>query len=288
MKVDDSWVVLQRVRPAIKLILAPRQGGAIRELKWGNQDVLRPTPAEAGDDPFELACFPMVPYVNRIAHGRFNFGGHEVSLRPNWSADPHPLHGQGWRAPWSVVSASLSSARLAFEGGGDEWPWRYRCEQSFELLDDGLLIELSVESLSSEPMPAMLGFHPYFHDAVHAQLEAPLPRVWLTDATALPLEEARTPAAWGFEPARAVTGIALDHCFSGWSGTAVLRWPSLRLKLHAPECSFLHIYAPADKDFFCVEPQSAAAGALGRQGEARIVAPGERFAIRVHLAAEST
>lgn len=285
MKADPGWVVLQRQQPAMRVILAPRQGGAIRELSLRGRDVLRPTPAGAGDDPFDLACFPMVPYANRIVHGTFRFGGRDVRLQRNWSGDPHPLHGQGWRAAWSVVSASESVATLAFEGGGNEWPWPYRCEQRFELLSGALAIELSIQNLSAEPMPAMLGLHPYFPDAPHARLEAALAGVWVADEAAA-LTEVPVPAGWGFDPGRLVGDVPLDHCFSGWSGLAVLRWPHLTLQLRSPDCRFLHVYMPAGKDFFCAEPQSAAAGALGRPAEAHSLAPGERLAIHVQLLAE--
>ena len=170
MKSDEGLVVLQSA--ATRVVLDPRRGGTIRELKWHGRDVLRPTPAQAGDDPFDTACFPMAPFVNRIAHGRFEFGGRTVQLERNWSEDPHPLHGQGWRKPWHVVSESASGATLRFEGGADEWPWRYRCEQHFHLQPDGLSVELSLENLSDGPMPAMLGLHPYFPDATQARMNA--------------------------------------------------------------------------------------------------------------------
>jgi len=278
MKTDADVLVLQD--EAMRLTLAAHLGGAIRELKWHTVDVLRPAPAGASDDPFEMACFPMVPFVNRIARGCFKFNGQTVRLPPNWSADPHPLHGQGWRAPWTVTAASASAATLAFEGGGDEWPWRYRCEQRFELAHGALSVELSIQNMSNALMPAMLGLHPYFPDAARAELFARLPRVWRTDGDALPLEETATPAAWRFDPPRALRSVSLDHCLSGWEGIADLSWPDRIVTLHATHCRHLHVYAPAGRDFFCVEPQSAAPGALGR-GEATVVSPGERFAIAV-------
>jgi aldose 1-epimerase len=284
--IDKGFLVLRHAEA--RLTLDPHRGGVIREFSWGGRDVLRPTPASAGADPLDTACFPMVPFVNRVADGRFSFGGHAVQLEPNWSGDPHPLHGAGWRASWAVLAASGSRARLRFDGGNDEWPWTYRCEQCFELLPDGLSIELSVENLSKMPMPAMLGLHPYFGDAAHAVLQARLPRVWLTDGAALPVRETETPAAWRFEPARPVNAVPLDHSFSGWNGIASLRWPDRTVTLHARDCNYLHVYAPVDKDFFCVEPQTAAAGALGRNGgEAAVVAPGGRLAMRVRLAVEA-
>jgi len=187
----------------------------------------------------------MVPYCNRIARGRFHFAGHRVRLAPNLAGETHPLHGQGWRGAWTVVEAGDSGATLRFEGGGDAWPWRYRAEQRFEI-DTG-------------------GFHPYFSDAKHARLQAQLPRVWRTDAAALPVEDAATPAAWRFDSARSVSTLPLDHCFAGWDGEAVIAWP----------------------DFFCVEPQTAAAGALVRGGgEVNTIPPGGRAALRLRFDVE--
>jgi aldose 1-epimerase len=284
--VDEGYLVLQQ--GAARLTLDPPRGGAIREFDWQGVPIFRPTEPAAGDEPLEVACFPMIPFVNRIARGRFEFGGRSVQLSRNWSGDPHPLHGYGWRAPWSVVGGSSSSATIRFDGGGNEWPWQYRGEQHFQLLPDGLSIELSIENLSDTRMPAMLGLHPYFHDAAHARLSAALPRVWLTDEAALPVAEAPTPPAWGFDPGRIVNTIPLDHCFSGWDGIATLRWPDRTVTVRATDCSCLQIYAPAGKDFFCVEPLSAAAGALGRKSDQLIViAPGERAAIRVHFSVDT-
>ncbi|HEY2676776.1 MAG TPA: aldose 1-epimerase [Steroidobacteraceae bacterium] len=282
MKIDEDFLVLRH--DAMRLTLDPRRGGAIRDFNWRGQDIFRPTPADAGDDPFDTACFPMVPYVNRVANGRFNFDGRAVQLERNWRQDPHPLHGNGWRSSWSVVDASASKATVRFEGGAEEWLGSYRCEQCFDLVDGGLFVELSVQNLSDAPMPAMLGLHPYFGDAARAQMRAQVPRVWLTDRAALPVRETQTPVDWGFDPARAVDSVPLDNCFSGWNGTAALCWPERTVTLQATHCKHLHVYVPPREDFFCVEPQTSANGALGREaGEATVIAPGERFAIEVQF-----
>ncbi len=280
MKIDKDILVLGH--ETARLLVDPLRGGVIREFSWAGFNVLRPTPANAGDDPLDAACFPMVPFVNRIANGRFEFGGHAVQLQRNWSEDPHPLHGQGWRSRWTVIEAEASSATIRFDGGADEWPWSYRCEQRFELTEDGLSIELSVDNLSDSPMPAMLGLHPYFPDPAHVRLGASLPRVWLTDDAALPTRESETPREWRFEPAAAISMAALDHCFSGWNGVATLQWPDHSVRLRAAHCEHLHIYSPATRNFFCIEPQSAPGGALSRGAqEMNVVAPGGRFSIRV-------
>ena len=285
-KDDDGFLVLRHADT--QLILDAECGGAIREFSCGPRQVLRPTPLASTIDPMELACFPMVPYVNRIAEGRFEFGGRKVQLERNWAQDSHPLHGQGWHRRWTVEQISANAARLQFEGGGDGWPWRYRAEQRFAVAHNGLVIELSAENIGAEPMPVMLGLHPYFINASRSRLQAQLPRVWRTDPAALPLAEIATPADWSFDTARPVAAVPLDHCFAGWNGAATLYGPEQTIHLQASNCEFLHVYVPQGRDFFCLEPQSAAAGALGRGGaEVRIVPPGERRAISLRITVEA-
>ena len=113
-------------------------------------------------------------------------------------------------------------------------------------------------------MPAVLGLHPFFPEAALATVEARTRTVWLPDAQMLPVQEIMTPADWAFDRPRSVARVALDHCFDHWDGTAVVRWPDRTLKLSASGARALHVYTPANAGFFCLEPQTAAAGALNR------------------------
>ena len=42
------------------------------------------------------ACYPLVPFSNRIANGRLVFDGQRFKLEPNWPGVRHPMHGEGW------------------------------------------------------------------------------------------------------------------------------------------------------------------------------------------------
>jgi aldose 1-epimerase len=280
-KIDNGYLLLRH--EDMQLTLDAARGGSILEFNWRDRLIFRPTPRSAGTNPFALACFPMIPYANRIAHGRFDFGRRAVHLKRNWEGDPHPLHGQGWCSTWQVSAATASSVLLMFEGGADEWPWHYLAEQHLQLSQNLLSVRLSIENLARSPMPVMLGLHPYFCASDQAQLQASTPRVWLADNASLPIEEVATPLDWSFERARLIAAVPLDHCFTHWNGTAVIRWPDLRVDIRATNCRYLHVYAPSGGDFFCVEPLSAAVGALNRN-EAAVVQPGERLEIQVSFA----
>jgi aldose 1-epimerase len=263
----------------LRLTFDPALGGAITSLTRDGQDLLRPT-AEGATDVLETACFPLVPYANRIADGRFSFGGRTAALSRNMAGQAHPLHGDGWRGAWRVEAKGADFVTLAFEPEATEWPWRYRATQTFRLTPARASFELSVANLDDAPGPFGVGFHPYFPDSATARLTARTTGVWRSSEDLLPTElVAAAPWAGG----AAVRGEQLvDHCHAGWTGPARIDLgpgrPSLELTA-SPELGWLHIFAPPGEDFFCVEPVSHAPNALNMADPeahgVRVLAPGE-------------
>jgi galactose mutarotase-like enzyme len=84
--------------------LAPATGGALAGFTYRGIDVLRPTPAtvRAERNVRGHACYPLVPYSNRIANARLTFDGHEYRLQKNFGDHPHSIHGIGWQRQWHV------------------------------------------------------------------------------------------------------------------------------------------------------------------------------------------
>jgi aldose 1-epimerase len=275
----------------LTLELLPDLGAAVATLRYEGRDVLRPTPPGASD-PFATAAFALVPFANRIADGRFRVGEREVRIERNAPDQAHPLHGHAWRRPWRVESAERSRAVLAFEHPADSWPWHYAATQTLTLRADSLEVALSVENRDSTPMPAGLGWHPYFHKSAGAQLEAHVEGVWLTDEEMLPVRLAHGTrfAQWGRGDAVARPEL-VDHCHTGWSGVAEILLPEERLRLAltaSRPLRWLHIYSPPEEDFFCVEPVSHMPNAVNRSAPPaltgqRLLAPGERLDARVTL-----
>src|SRR5690606_27483745 len=75
-------------------------GGAVLRLDHAGVPLLRP--AEDDALPIDSACYPLVPFGNRICGNRFAFEGKEYALEPNTDWDRHYLHGEGWRSQWSI------------------------------------------------------------------------------------------------------------------------------------------------------------------------------------------
>ncbi len=144
-----------------RLEIDPQVGGAIRRYMFRDCEILRHASADTRN-VLDMACFPLVPFVNRIAYGSFRWEDRTIQLRRNFGDHPHVLHGQGWQNAWETVSQSRERAVLRFGHEPGDWPWSYVAEQFFALAEGALQVTLSVTNHSDRSMPVSLGFHPFF------------------------------------------------------------------------------------------------------------------------------
>jgi len=283
-----------------RLRLVPAAGGAVaRYWREGTpiREWLRPAAMEAlsRGDRYETAAFPLVPYSNRIRDGRFLFRGRAVALPLNRPPERHSVHGHGWQAAWRALETSASAALLEYRHPADAWPWAYRATQRFTLTPAGLGVELTLANESDSPMPAGLGWHPYFPRTPHTTITAGVRAMWLTDGEMMPTALAAEPPVAALGRGVAADAVALDNCFTGWSGRAVIEWPELGARLtmtaEAP-LDFLVVYTPPRRPYFCVEPVSHMTDAVNQAATGRadaglrVLEPGELVRAAIALTPE--
>lgn len=271
-----------------ELSALPHLGGAVTRLAYEGAALLRPSPEDASD-VLQTAMFPLAPYANRIAHGRFTFAGRGVVLDRNFGEHPHVLHGHAWQHAWQAAKTSAASAEMTFEYAPGDWPWAYRAAQRIELDDSGALFALTLQNQSDEPMPASIGFHPYFPRPARTTLQADVAAMWDIDATILPTRLA-APALPLREGAALDEAPFIDHCFTGWTRRALIGIGPRKVEMTASDTfAFLHLYLPLQERFFCAEPVSAMPDAVNRVGLAdtglRVLAPGATLSGWMRLAA---
>jgi aldose 1-epimerase len=268
----------------------PGAGGSLASFRLRDLALLRSgSRGPAGDIPAQsMACFPMVPFVNRLHRGRFGHAGRTIFLERN-SPDAHPLHGQGWLSAWEARVLGDGLAQLSMTGRGKDWPWHYEATQRFELTAESLTITLGLHNLADEAFPFGLGLHPFFPRATEALLQAPCRRIWSRDEAGIPTEAGPIPAEFDFSEPRRVADATLDHCFDGWSGQAMMSWPAedVSLVMETEGCSYLQIYSPAGEPYFCAEPMTARPDAFNaRESDIAgldVIEPGGRRQISLRL-----
>jgi aldose 1-epimerase len=278
----------------LELGVCPRAGGSLTSLRLAGRDLLRPATARffTSGDPVEASSFPLVPFSNRIENGVLVFRGRRYTLPRNMGSEPHSIHGQGWQQPWRAVEQTPTGIALELEHEVQGTPFRYRARQQLTVAADGIELGLELVNEGREPMPAGLGFHPYFERGSGPTLEAELECVWLPDELKIPRAAASLPVPWDFSSPRPLDGVDLDHCFGGWQRRARLCWPrdGLVLELVAdPPLDCLVLYVPPRETYFCVEPVSHVPDAfnLWERGVAgtgtRILEPGQDLRVRLEL-----
>ncbi len=298
--------MIELVANEAKLLVCPAIGGAIGGWTRRGTPILRETPAHdlAGSNSRMLSCFPLIPFSNRIAWGRFSFGGESFQLAMNFGDHPHTIHGNAWQRAWDVASQSADTAELLLEhdpahdptatGGVCHWPYRYTARLLYRLQPDGLTVTITFTNTDHRAQPVGLGLHPYQPRTPQTAIALQAASVWHTGADSLP--DARLPAQgdWSFDPGHVIDGPPLDNCYAAWSGRATITRPEhgIRLTIAADDI-FRHavVYTPPGKPYFAVEPASNMTDAVNRMATVpdhglRVLEPGDTLKRQVRFTVE--
>ena len=260
-------------------LLVDLDGGIVARWAISGREIFRPLPENVCDPmekPLQSGCFPLAPYCNRIAEGRFAFAGQDYRLPLNFGDHPHAIHGLAWQRRWTLEDRGPQHLTIALAEPAGDWPWAFGVRQTFWLEPDSLDIAIDLTNRDDSAMPAGIGLHPYFADPDGGTVEIAADTVWLTDGSGIPTEKARYPDGLPAAP---------DNCLAGWSKRAAIAWPDRRLELRAcGPLDYLHYFQPADTDFLCLEPVSHVPNALNGTGSPMtVLGPGETLSGTVHM-----
>ena len=164
--------------------------------------------------------------------------------------------------------AASSTRRRSRPSSGRTGRSRGRAVQRFELDPDRLTCRLELHA--DEPMPASIGWHPWFVRRLagrrRAQLELDLDAgaMYVRDAAGIATDDAsrRRPGPW-------------DDCFTDLRRPPVLRWPGFLELTIESDCPDWVVYT-VPEDALCVEPQTAPPDALNTRPDGRRARPTAR------------
>ncbi len=261
---------------ALRLALRPDLGGCIAGLWHGDTPVLRSVEPAALTASRPSACYPLLPYSNRLGYRKFRWKGHDYTTAANFGDSPHSVHGVGWLRPWEIVSSSVLEVVLRYRHEGDaDWPFAFEATQYFTLTPQSMSVQVVFTNTAEVSQPVGLGWHPYFPKRARSRLHIELSDRWDSDATQLPTRKVAQP---GIDSD--VSHLSFDNCFEGWTGPARIRDEKFSLQLSS-SLDHLVVFTPQDKDYFCVEPVSHVSNAIHMADPAahglRTLAGGESF-----------
>jgi aldose 1-epimerase len=273
---------------ALHMSLRPDLGGCIEGLWFQGLPVLRSSAPGTLANVRLSACYPLVPYSNRIAQAQLLWNGASHTLVKNAGNEAHAIHGVGWQKPWQVLEVGGSFAKLGLVHHADaSWPFAFEAAQVFHLKDDGLDITLSITNQSPGAAPVGLGWHPYFTKRADSHVQFAATGMWEMDSDKLPTQRSDSPGL-----NRDCAQLMVDNCFDGWSGSATVRDALLTTRLQS-DLQRLVVYTEPPKDFIAIEPVSHVNNAMNQVGQHRelgvvVLAAGQSWQARMHIQIERT
>jgi aldose 1-epimerase len=234
----------------------PAEGGRIVSLVIaGVERILPKARARAREPALYWGCYPMVPWVGRLSHGRIPTNNGEVRLEPN--LPPSAIHGLAFDKSWEIVERDKTTVTMMCELRGLGWPFGGRARQTLRLGAKSLELELEVGGYTRAG-PAGLGWHPWFTRPATGDVElcVDASEVLVVDADLVPTGEVRKVSP--SEDLRSCPPLGdrrLDHVYLRATSPTIVRWPDLELRIeYDRNMDTVVVHTPPEG--FCVEPQT--------------------------------
>nr|WP_242019485.1 aldose epimerase [Trichocoleus sp. FACHB-40] len=261
------------------LEVVPERGGIITSLRLKGQEILY-LDAERFADP-DLSVrggIPILfPICGNLPENTYTINGQSYHLKQ---------HGFAREQPWEVTDqetqdkASLTLVLNSNDSTRAVYPFDFQLAFTYVLLGNTLEIQQRYTNHSGTVMPFSTGLHPYFWTPEKTQLSFEIPGTEYLDQ--------RTQQTHSFNGAFDLDSDEIDVAFrqlSGNSATVSDRARHLQLTLNWDNnYSTFVFWTVKGKDFYCIEPWSAARNALNTGEQLIHLEPGASLETLVRLA----
>jgi len=312
-QIEDHGVAIVRLTDAahgVEVSVVPSIGDLAYEMKVHGHNILHfpyANIAEFARQPGQCAIPLLAPWINRMTEEGFWANGKKYLFNLGLG-NVHgalQIHGVLGNSPlWHVIEAAADShsahvtSRLEFWKEPDlmaQWPFAHEYELTYSLADGVLEVRLTVTNLSSQPMPLMLGFHPYYRipDIPRDEWVAHIParqRV-VADTRLIPTGEFKPMDLPSPLPLKGRTlddgFIDLERDSSGRAHFSIQAAGRTVEAMFGPKYPAAVVWEPAPpagqtRDFICFEPMTAITSGVnlaheGKYGGMQSVAAGGRW-----------
>ncbi len=164
----------------------------------------------------------LLPWPNRIDHGRYTFGGASHQLDISEPARDNAIHGLTRWVSWRVTAQAADQVELGLDLlGRPGYPFCLELRAGYRLTaDGGLEVTVTARNSGTRPAPFGTGAHPYFRASSalvdECSLELPAARWQPADERGIPAGEPQNVAGsqYDFRTSRPIGATALDHAFT--------------------------------------------------------------------------
>ncbi|MEI6701606.1 MAG: aldose 1-epimerase family protein, partial [Actinomycetota bacterium] len=279
-------------------------GATLRSYHDGGHDVVQGFPLS--EFPSSARGQVLAPWPNRLADGKYSFGGRDGVVPLDDPEHGCAIHGLvRWR-PWSLVASAQNRVTLEVTLlATPAYPFAVVLTMEYHLSRSGLTVTARATNVGDEPCPFAFGVHPYLGfggDLGVVELQVPASTTLATNDRLLPTGGKRSVEGTAFDfrtPTRLdqtvldTTYTDLDRDEEGnWTVQLHDRWRGRSARLWADEAfPFLQIYSgdtmsdPAlRRTALGVEPMTCAPDGFNSGDGLVVLGPGESWTGRYGIA----
>jgi galactose mutarotase-like enzyme len=264
-----------------RLEVVPERGGIITSWRVQNQEILyldeerfaNPQLSVRGGIPI------LFPICGNLPNNTYTLNDKQYTLKQ---------HGFARDLPWEFIEdqvtpekASLTLALSSNEQTRAVYPFEFKLAFTYQIQGNTLEIRQKYTNLSTEQMPFSTGLHPYFLTVDKNQLKFEIPSQEYQDQITKEIHLFNG----DFDYNRDEIDVAFKQ-LNGKSATVTDNARKLKLKLEYDDTySTLVFWTVIGKDYYCLEPWSAARNALNTGERLSVLEPEASHTATVRLTA---
>ena len=288
----------------LQVSICPSVGNIAYDMRVHGQPILSSPPgslAEWKAKPSQAGIPFLAPWANRLDSDGYWANGKRYHLNPDVialrrDANGLPIHGLLlFASAWQVMhltaddQAAEAVSRLEFWRHPDwmaQFPFAHTIQMTHRLSGGVLEVRTAIENLSSEPMPLVIGFHPWYQmpgaPRDQWQVRVPVREHYLLSPQLTPTGE--TEPANLADPTP-LAGRQLDDVFGGVDHDREFSLEAAGRKIavsYGPKFPIAIVYAPQTRAVVCFEPMTGLTNGFnlahqGRFPNLQSIAPGDTW-----------
>jgi galactose mutarotase-like enzyme len=204
-------------------------GGRLASLVLAGRERLLVEPAAGVDPAMGWGWYLMAPFVGRVYQGWVDWGGRKARLRLNDGR--HSIHGAVFDSECTITSRSGASVTLSCSLDPNKWPFRGSVTQRIAIARGLMRLEAEIEA--HEPMPAAIGWRPWFRNpGGHLRVKVQSDAVLQLTPDAVPTGElSPVDRRTDLRPGPNLAGHRLDDVYTAVRSPVVVTWPDIEFTM---------------------------------------------------------
>ena len=306
LTVDSIEIVrLTDTAHRIEVSICPSVGNIAYDMRVNGKPILMPPPGTLAawkTKPSQAGIPFLAPWANRLDSDSYWANGKQYFLHPDAveirrDANGLPIHGLLlFASAWQVTRLHADTAaaevvsRLEFSKHPEwmaQFPFAHAIQMTYRLAGGVLEVRTTIENESREPMPLVIGFHPWYQipgsPREEWRLHVPVRDHYELSSKTIPTGKKKHSDLPDPVP---LAGRQLDDVFGGVNSEDEFRVEARGQRISVrfgSKFPIAVVYAPQDRNVVCFEPMTAISNAFnlahaGLYSDLPTIAPGEKWA----------